>query len=64
MGVIHYHCPYCKAMIEHKPALAGERVQCSKCQGAYYEPTDRGYEAELQQRLLEIKKQLRGNSDD
>lgn len=36
----HYHCPYCDVLIQHRPRLAGERVTCSKCKGAYYEPTD------------------------
>jgi len=40
MALIKYHCPYCDVIIEHKPALAGERVACSKCKGEYYEPTD------------------------
>jgi hypothetical protein len=38
--MIHYHCPYCGVLIQHRPRLAGERVACSKCKGAYYEPTD------------------------
>lgn len=35
-----YRCPYCSALIEHKPELAGDRVQCSSCKGEYFEPTD------------------------
>lgn len=35
-----YHCPYCGALIQHRPRLSGERVACSKCKGAYFEPTD------------------------
>jgi hypothetical protein len=38
--MFHYHCPYCGVLIQHRPRLAGERVACSKCKGAYYEPTD------------------------
>ena len=38
--MIHYHCPYCGVLIQHHPRLAGERVACSKCRGAYYEPSD------------------------
>lgn len=39
-AIVKYHCPYCKVLIEHRPKLAGDRVICSKCRGAYYEPTD------------------------
>lgn len=37
---LKYHCPYCRVSIDHRPELAGERVVCSACKGAYYEPTD------------------------
>ena len=38
--MLTYRCPHCAALMRHKPSLAGERVVCSKCGGAYYEPTD------------------------
>lgn len=35
-----YRCPHCSALMRHKPAIAGDRVICSKCGGHYFEPTD------------------------